>query len=265
MAKIIAVLSLLLSLNSWANLKLTMFPVWHGDLIFIELPSGKNILLDTGRKKMFDKYVRNYLQINGLKVDYLILTHPHGDHIEGAAQVIMEETLEEVWDNGFEATNRGAWVDYQAALKVRQTLVYQPKRDDVRYLGETKFEFFNPNVQKDNGDWNNESLIFMMVYKDVKFLFMGDAEKEAQREILSVYKTRLEADVYKIPHHGLKNAYVKEFIDTVKPKYSLCPCLPGKPNKAQVKHLKKYGELFNVKKQGTLVLETDGKIIHIRS
>ena len=256
MARIAILFSFLISINTWAGLKLTMFPVWHGDLILIELPHGENILLDTGREAMYDKYVKPYLIDNSLKIDYLILTHPHGDHIEGAAQVIEEQNLSEVWDNGHMVPGKKPWDAYQEVLKRKPTLVYQPKRDDVRFLGQIKFEFFNPAPTKNK--WNNRSLVFMMTYGNVRFLFTGDAEKDSQRSMINLYKDRLRADVYKIPHHGLKDAHVKEFIDVVQPKIFLCPCLPGKPNKAQRKQIKKYGKLLNVKDLGVITLETDG-------
>lgn len=261
MIKLIAALSLLFSLNSWAKLKLTMFPVWHGDLILIELPHGENILLDTGRESMYNKYIKPYLQKNNLKIDYLVLTHPHGDHIEGAAQIIREQDLLEVWDNGHVVPGKAPWDKYQKALQERSTLTYQPKRYEIRHLGEVKFEFFNPPITKNS--WNNRSLMFMMTHGKIKFLFTGDAEKEAQREILNIYKDRLKADVYKIPHHGLKDAFVKEFMNAVNPKFFICPCLPGKPNKTQKKHIKKMeGTLLNVKELGTITLESDGKIVN---
>lgn len=257
MAKIILFL-LFSSVCHAGILKITMFPLIHGDQILIELPNKEVMLLDTGKPGKIEKFVGRYIQVYKLSVDYLVLTHPHNDHIGDAATAIRMFQPKEVWDNGHAYPGHKPYEAYQEALREYPTFVYRPKRGDIREIGEVKFVFLHPKRSYVYENYNNNSLVFKLIYGETSILFTGDAEKPVQADLVNELRPTLKADALKIPHHGVADSFYPEFIDAVKPRLSFCPCAPIMPSNAQTKHLKKYGPIFNVRDRGIVTINSDG-------
>lgn len=263
----ILILLLLLPFVSQAkDLKIVMFNVFHGDLIYIDLPNGKNMLVDTGKKGKPKKFLFPFLHSKNIKkIDYLVLTHMDYDHIGGAKEVIDKYDIGVIFYNGQDRGNKPQLRYLQAAKEKNIPIIILNSDPDLSNIvsldNNLKMHVYHPMIKSES---NNLSLVFKLVYKDFSMLFSGDLEKEGQKKVHDLYGNDLKSDVYKVAHHG--DSSYTPFIDAISPKISLCPCLKiplVMPNRKTVRLLKKYGDFYSVRNSGTLVLATDGKNITI--
>ncbi|MDB4330224.1 MBL fold metallo-hydrolase [bacterium] len=245
------------------DLKVVMFRVFHGDLIYVELPDGKNMIVDTGKKGKPEKFLFPYLKKNGIKkIDYLILSHMDYDHIGGAAEVLKKYPIDVVWYNGHRRNTKPQIAYEKVASSKKIPIVIldtDPFLTEPRILKMTpnlKMEIFHPLSKTES---NDRSLVFKLNYKDFSMLFAGDVPKETQKILYKRYGKKLKANVYKVAHHG-DHTY-KPFIEAVDPEISICPCafVPFfYPKRKTVKLLKKQGRFYSVRKYGNITITTNG-------
>ena len=117
-------------------------------------------------------------------------------------------------------------------------------------------------ISEDN--YNNDSLVIRLDYKDATFLFMGDAERD---EIESI-TADMSADVLKVGHHGSANATYQSFLDKVQPQIAVISCGEnndyGHPHQSVLKLLKQADcDVYRTDKNGTVTVYTDGTKIGV--
>lgn len=189
--------------------------VGQGDCILVQV-NNKNLLIDSGpksdRRKLF-----NYLSgLNLNKLDYVIATHPHEDHIGNMDDIIKTYSIGTFYSPKVESTTK-SFEDMVDALKDKNLKVHVLKNNSNSIdLGEnTKVNVFSPN--KDFYDnLNNYSPVIKIQYGNTSFLFTGDAEKEVEKEILNNNED-ISADVLKVGHHGSSTSTSKDFLKKVNP------------------------------------------------
>ncbi|OCA99847.1 ComEC/Rec2 family competence protein [Clostridium beijerinckii] len=200
--------------------------VGQGDCILVQV-NNKNLLIDSGpksdRRKLF-----NYLSgLNLNKLDYVIATHPHEDHIGNMDDIIKTYSIGTFYSPKVESTTK-SFEDMVDALKDKNLKVHVLKNNSNSIdLGEnTKVNVFSPN--KDFYDnLNNYSPVIKIQYGNTSFLFTGDAEKEVEKEILNNNED-ISADVLKVGHHGSSTSTSKDFLKKVNP--SIAVISVGKDN-----------------------------------
>jgi competence protein ComEC len=200
--------------------------VGQGDCILVQV-NNKNLLIDSGpksdRRKLF-----NYLSgLNLNKLDYVIATHPHEDHIGNMDDIIKTYSIGTFYSPKVESTTK-SFEDMVDALKDKNLKVHVLKNNGNSIdLGEnTKVNVFSPN--KDFYDnLNNYSPVIKIQYGNTSFLFTGDAEKEVEKEILNNNED-ISADVLKVGHHGSSTSTSKDFLKKVNP--SIAVISVGKDN-----------------------------------
>ncbi len=238
--------------------------VGQGDSEFIKLPDGETILIDAGEKKSAENVISLLNDMSVKKIDYLVATHPHADHIGGMADVI------DSFDIGRIYMPRA---DYDS----KTYLTMLEKTDDkglkintvtagveIPLSCEVKAEFLAP-CSSSYESTNDYSAVLKLTYGKTKFLFCGDAEKLSENEMLSK-KYDLSADVLKVAHHGSKTSSSEAFLDKVNPKYAIISC--GINNKyshpsdeTMDKLSKRNIEVFRTDKMGTITIYSDGENI----
>ena len=120
----------------------------------------------------------------------------------------------------------------------------------------------------DYDDYNENSIVIKAMFKDVSFMFTGDAEKGSEADLINTYKNELKADVLKVGHHGSSTSSSENFIDKVAPRYAIISC--GDDNSYNHPHGKTIDTLENIKAKiyrtdllGSVVVKTDGNLIEI--
>lgn len=250
-------------------LEVVALDVGQGDSIFLQSTSGKTMLIDAGESKAFDA-IDDFLQLRGVsKLDMVIATHPHSDHIGGMRQIIKKYDISRFYMPEVAHTT----VTYEkmlAALDDRGVEVrflnadaYLPWDDDV------EISVLSPLKGVEYNDLNDWSAIIRVKFGDTAILFTGDAEANAERLALNAYGAQaLEADVLKLGHHGSSTSTGNAFLDAVNPRYAIASLGAdndyGHPHQETLQKLKDAGiELFRTDKNGNIRILLTGRDILI--
>ena len=151
----------------------------QADAIFIRLPDGQIMQIDAGKNNTGDE-ITEYIKSQGIeKIDYLIGTHPHEDHIGGLDNVIKAFEIGEIYMprvSSSKTPTTKTYEDVLMAIKDKGKAITAPHAGDIIVQGENyKAEVFSPK-REDYDDLNEYSIVIKITYGDAKFLFMGDAE-----------------------------------------------------------------------------------------
>ena len=230
------------------QLSVDFIDVGQGDSILI-CSGGQSMLVDAGTNES-GKTVLNFLSDKGIKkLDYAVGTHPHADHIGGLDDVIRGiDTDSLLMPNA--VTDTKTFNDVLDAAESRNLSITVPEEDDEFSLGASRVTVLSKNKEQSD-NLNNSSLILKVVYGDFSLLLTGDAEKEAEKQLLSDKKD-VSADVLKVGHHGSETSTSGDFLKAVSPKCAVISC--GKNNDYGHPHEK---TLKKLEKQGTEVYRTD--------
>ncbi len=245
-------------------LKAHFIDVGQADSILVQAPDNKVMLIDAGNNGDADA-VTEYIKAQGInKIDILIGTHPHEDHIGGMDAVINTFDIGSIYmPKAISATK--TFEDVLAAVKNKGLKVKTAAAGVRLDIGtETKAELLAPNGDSYE-DLNNYSAVVKMTYKDTSFLLTGDAESVSEKEMLSK-GFDLKADVLKIGHHGSGSSTSANFLTEVSPKHAVISVGKnndyGHPHKAVMQRLKNKGiQVYRTDQNGTIVAVSDGKTI----
>lgn len=246
------------------KLRVSYIYVGQGDSILIQIPNGKNILIDAGENDQGNKVV-SYLRSQGVKrLDVTIWTHPHADHIGGAdvvtsafdiGQVVMPKVTSttQTYRSLIEAINRKGLkiTEAKAGLKLD--------------LGpEVNAQLLAPN-STNYEEVNDYSAVLKLVYGQTSFLFTGDAQTVSEEEMIKKGYD-LKADVLKVGHHGSHTSTSAAFLAKVQPKDAVISVGKdndyGHPHGGTLLKLQAVGvTLYRTDLSGTIVAESDGKNI----
>ena len=205
-----------ISTFSSGTLRVNYIDVGQGDSIFIQLPNNETMLIDAGEAYKSDNVI-NYLNNLGItKIDYVIGTHPHTDHIGGLEEVINTFDIGSIYMPRASSTSK-TYLDLLTAISNKGLKVKTAKSGVVVLDDDNlKLEFIAPN--SDNySELNNYSAVLKLTYLDNTFLFMGDAETLSENEVTC----DVEADVIKVGHHGSDSSSGIEFVKKVSPEYAI--------------------------------------------
>ena len=182
---------------------------------------GKSVLIDTGNKGFSQRIVKSLHWFGIKKLDAVIITHPHKDHIGSLAELVEKVDIGTVYQNG-QKEKSGVYRDTQAALEKTGIPSYVLHRGETIAIGDLHAEVIGP-VGNNYAEENDESLVVRFTWRDKTFLFTGDMEAEAESDLLGS-GTDLRADVLKVAHHGRNDSTSDAFLAAVKPKIALIPC-----------------------------------------
>lgn len=251
------------------EMKVHYINVGQGDSILIQV-NNKNMLIDAGPGKSKDMLI-NYLDsINIKKIDYVIATHPHEDHIGNLDDVINKYEIGAFYSPKVTHTTK-AYENMIKALKKKNLKINVIKAgtDSIDLGAGTKVSVFSPLKDEykkgSKQDFNNYSPIMKVEFGKTSFLFTGDAEKEVEAEVLKKGYD-VSADVLKLGHHGSSTSTTEEFLKAVNPSIGIIQLAKdndyGHPHKETLELLKKYKiTTYRNDIDRDIVLISDGKNI----
>src|ERR1051325_6581345 len=233
----------------------------NGDAILISSPAGKTVLIDAGDTTKGKAVVEALKRNNVQQLDYFIATHPHPDHIGGAAEVFKAVKVLNVIDNGqlpsvapqatptpkqkqpapkpapHQRTSKSTsltqfYDDYKAAVSSSGAR-YETATPGTKYdlgggalltiLAPSEPFFTKDKMSTGGNETNANSIVARLDYGSFSLLFTGDAEEQTEHRLLTK-ELDLQAKVIKISHHGSKYASSKDFLDRVKPEVAIVSC-----------------------------------------
>lgn len=251
------------SQGSETSFEVHYIDVGQGDCSLI-VCDGKNMLIDAGENG-HELDVLNYLRTHNIdKLDYIIASHQHTDHIGGLPEVLDEIGTDNIIMPRLTEEQTPTNSTYRAFLEAIQNSGAKVIASNIGAsynLGSATFEILGP-VTDDAEDINNMSVIVKLTYGENTFLFTGDAEKEEEREVLET-GANLDCDVLKVGHHGSGTSSCKDFLDAVTPEICVIQVGAdndyGHPHENIVERLMGYAdEIYRNDLCGDIVITSDG-------
>lgn len=241
------------------TLRVNYIDVGQGDSIFIQLPNNQTMLIDAGEAYKSDNVI-NYLNNLGItKINYVIGTHPHTDHIGGLEKVINTFDIGSIYMPRASSTTK-TYEDLLTTISSKGLKVKTAKSGMVVLDDNNlKLEFIAPNSDS-YSELNNYSAVLKLTYLDNTFLFMGDAETLSEEEITS----EIKADVIKVGHHGSDSSSSLEFVKKVSPEYAIIMVGEGNsynhPYQSIIDRYENVGaKVLRTDLDGNIVCDSDGK------
>lgn len=249
--------------ESKENLEVHFIDVGQGDATLIR--QGEHAMLIDAGDNSKGTAVQAYLQSQNIeKLDYVIGTHPDSDHIGGLDVILYKFEWDTVMMPEIDKGTR----TYEDVIKVihdKNRQVTVPKAGETYSLGMAEFTIVCPQKNDYGDNSNNYSIGLRLEFGENHFLFTGDAEEEAEQDMLAS-GIDLSADVFKVAHHGSDTANTKDFLETVAPDTVVISCGAGNsyghPRAAVMNQLRQMGiEVYRTDEQGTIVAYSDGENI----
>ena len=211
------------------DLKINFVDVGQGDSTFIITPKNETILIDgggsnTGSFDVGENTLLPYVLDKGYnKIDFMIISHFDSDHVGGLLTILEEIKVEKVLIGKQEEQSEN-YKRFLNIVKEKNIPVIVGKRGDKINIEKDLYLdiLFPESEQIEENMINNNSLVFNMHYNNFSMLFTGDIEEIAEKRIIEITnKSRLKADIIKIPHHGSKTSSTRELLEIVLPKIAL--------------------------------------------
>lgn len=241
------------------TLKVHFLDVGQADSILLQC-GGSSMLIDAGNNGDA-MLVTGYLKKQGItRLDYLIGTHPHEDHIGSLDAVIKSFDIGQIYMPKVTTTTK-TFKDVILAIKDKGLTVNTPVPGSGFKLGNAECTIFAPLGSKYD-DLNNYSIVIKVVFGKTSFLFTGDAQAVSEDEMIS-QGYDIKADVLKVGHHGSYSSTSDEFLDKVRPGYAVISCAKvndyGHPHKETMDKLQNRGIIiYRTDESGTIICTSDG-------
>lgn len=259
-----------------ADLQIHYIDVGQGDCELISY-RGKNVLIDSGEREAAEAV---FAVLDGLgieKLDYVIATHPHSDHIGALDRIIDKYDIgtviaPRIKDDMVPTTK--VYERFLTSLSKKGLKLTAAKvgavyslADEYKENDNTAFEILAP-VGDDYDDLNNWSVVIRLIHGKNAFLFTGDAERAAENDILSGGGD-ITADVLKAGHHGSSSSTSDKFLEAVSPKTVIISCGDGNsyghPHEETIEKLEESGiTYYRTDISGTVTVYSDGESIRVQ-
>jgi competence protein ComEC len=250
------------------NLEVYFFDSGQADSILIKTPEQKNIIIDFGSEQGL-KELEKIIPWWNKKIDLIIITHPHDDHITGLIPIIKKYQINKIIYTGINYSSN----TYNELLQLIDShnipLEISSFNKDINLGIKCNLKIIYPidNMNKKTvDDINDSSIISHLNCKNKTFIFMGDAGINPEEEIMNL-GIDLKSDVIKISHHGSITATSQKFLEKVNPKIAII--MVGKdnsfdhPNLRIIKRLERENiKIFRTDKYGTIKIISDGNKLY---
>lgn len=237
-----------------SDLEIYYFDVGQADCIFVK-NENECMLIDAGNNADGKLIVKELESLGIKKIDYLIGTHPHEDHIGGLDDVVEGFDVGKIYMPKRSA-NTKTFEDVLDAVSSKNLKVSTPNVGDKFNVGEATCEILS--ADSDAKDTNDSSIVVLLTFGKTSYLFTGDIGKEIEETV-----NWEDIDVLKVAHHGSRYSSSKEFLSETMPEVAVISCGRdndyGHPHEEAIQRIESTGaEIYRTDKQGTIYIKSDG-------
>lgn len=256
------------------KLQIIFFAVGQGDSILIDLPGGKNIIVDGGglagrESDQGEQVLIPYLKYKGIKkIDMAVITHFDTDHALGITSLLEKDRVRSLLLPETHADNYLSRKVYNLA-EADDIVIYKGKRGDRFQNGEVFLHILHPYLKNNyiEQNRNNNSLVLKLDYRNFHLILTGDLEREGEMRLVKDYAD-LNCQILKLGHHGSNSSSSASFLEKVAPKEGIVSVGEnnyGHPAKEVMDRLKQAGiREWVTEKSGAIIVRTDGYNYKIR-
>lgn len=251
--------------SSRDNLTFAMLNVGQGDALFIESPTGTQVLIDTGPPRKILSVLNHVMSPFDRTIDAIIITNPDLDHIGGFEDLMKKYSIGAVFEPGTVNESR-AFQNLETEIKkknILRNLAQKGMRLDIG--GGAVIDILFPDQDVSTWTANDGSIIAKLTYGETSVMLTGDATLETERDVVKGSPAALlDSDILKVGHHGSRTATSEELVQVVTPGYALIS--QGKDNKYGHPHKEVLDlliglgvKVFRTDTNGSIIMTSDGK------
>jgi len=282
---VVILVLLLITISIWyaairedrrGTLTVSFLDIGQGDSIFIDSPSGRQVLIDGGPDASVLRRLPQVMPLYDHSIDVVIGTHPDSDHIAGLIDVLQRYDVSYVVQSSVLGSTP-TWNAFEDAIKADQkkgTRVITAIRGQIIDLGDGAYlEVLSPDRSLPHTDTNTACVVTRLVYGATSFMLPCDAPQDIEKYLVELASTplgindgSLHSTVLKAGHHGSKTASSPLFVGEVDPEYAVysrgCNNQYGFPDQETVQTFAKFGiPTFDTCKDGTVTFVSDGETV----
>ena len=252
----------------------TVLDVGQADAILLQT-EGKNVLVDSGLSDNADNLVAELKKLGVKKVDILVATHPHADHIGGMNAILKDFEVGKIYDSG-QVTTSKMYQKYLKTVKEKKIPFALLRASDRIEIGSdgAVLEVLGPQeplLKDTRSDLNANSIVMRLVYKNFTMMLAADATSETETRILQAFaKDKVRSQVLKVAHHTSRYSNTDAWLEAVKPEVAIASYSKeneyGFPHQVTLKRLSKVGaKYYNTADNGNVKVITDGESYQIKT
>ncbi len=244
--------------------------VGQGDALFIESPTGKQVIVDGGPDKNLMGEIPNVLPWYDRHIDMIVVTNPDQDHYSGFIPLLDKYKVDSVLEPGTTNTNQ-AYTVLENKIKQKNIEKIIAIRGQVIDIGGGAFiQILFPDRDVAGLSPNDGSIVMRLVYGDTSVILQGDSTAKIEQYLLSLSTTTLQSTILKAGHHGSRTSSYVGYIKAVSPKWTVISSGKnnsyGHPHKETLDTMQKLNiPTLDTCNNGRLVFESDGKIFTLKN
>ena len=250
--------------DSHRKLTFAMLDVGQGDALFIESPTGTQVVIDGGPNKALMKEIVKVMPWYDRHIDMLIVTNPDQDHFSGFIPLLSRYKTDVIISPGTISSNPAYEVLDNEITKRKIPKITALRGQKIDLGGGAYLEIFFRDRDISGVSINVGSIVMRLVYGETSILLQGDSISNIENYLLTLDKENLQSDILKVGHHGSKTSTTKEYVEVVSPQWAVISS--GKDNQYGHPHKETLETLNSLKTKildtcvmGQITFVSDGK------
>ena len=247
-------------------LTVSFLDIGQGDSIFIQAPSGGQVLIDGGPDSSVLRQLGRVMPWYDHSIDVLVATHPDADHISGLIDVLGRYDVVTIVQSSVRGST-DMWKTFTTAAGGEGAQLVQAERGQVLELGGgVRLEILFPDRSMPHVETNEGCVVARLVYGETAFMLPCDTTSAVERYLVQLDGENLKSDVLKAGHHGSKTSSSALFLGYVNPEYGIysrgCDNKYGHPSPETTERFVQFGiPTFDTCKEGTITFVSDGQTV----